>query len=74
MISAILAWGIGFGGVNYLPTHGFTPAVVATIDRNTFPGATQDNTFTGAQQSNAMTGATYANRFAGVKHSDEEAG
>ena len=22
MISALIAWGIGFGGVNYLPTHG----------------------------------------------------
>ena len=25
MISALIAWGIGFGGVNYIATHGLLP-------------------------------------------------
>lgn len=28
MISAIIARGIGFGGVNFIPTHGFSAAAV----------------------------------------------
>lgn len=31
MISALIAWGIGFGGVNYIPTHGLLPAAVNLI-------------------------------------------
>lgn len=36
MISAIITLGIGFGGVNYIPTLGFTSAVAVSLDSIVF--------------------------------------
>lgn len=74
MISAIIARGIGFGGLYFIPTHGFTSGAVVVVDRNTFPGRARTNTFSAANPGSTFTAALRSNVFAVVKHSDEEGG
>jgi hypothetical protein len=45
VIKALIAWGIGFGGPQYLPTHGLTPGALPESPHNVFrlgPDGTAD--------------------------------